>query len=104
WMPRPSAISRQEPRSSAVACARRGYQANGAAMVRPSASSTDKVSSLTATRVARAALRSTAEELMPTLQQPLPVRLDKAPDPVDLLPVEAVAAFEPDRVEPELGL
>src|SRR5262249_37084458 len=102
--PRPPAIRRQEFRSSPVAWARRGDQASGAAMVRPSASSTDRVSSLTATLVARAALRATAEELMPALQQPLPMRLHQTPDAIDFLPAEAVAAFEPDRVEPELGL
>src|SRR5260370_31528482 len=96
WMPRPPPISRQKPRSSAVACARRGYQASGAAIVRPSASSTDTVSSPTSTRVARASRASTAEELIPTLQQLFSVLLDQVANPVDFFPAEAVAALQPD--------
>src|SRR5262249_10514695 len=104
WMPRPPAISRQAARSSAVACAKRGYQASGAAMVRPSANSTDKVSSLTATPVAKAARLSAAEERMPTLQQLRLMLLDQLPDAIDFLAAEAVAALQPYRVEPELRL
>src|SRR6476646_9075853 len=102
WTPRPPPSSRQEPRSSAEPCASRGYQPNGAAMVRPSASSTDRVSSLTSTWVARASRVSTAEELMPALQQLLAMLLDQLADAVDLFPAEAVAALQPDGVEPEL--
>src|SRR5208282_1553812 len=101
--PRPPPISRQEPRSSAVACARRGYQASGAAMVRPSARSTDKVSSLTSTLVARASRGSTAEKLIPTLQQLLSVLLDQPADPVDFLPAETAATLQSHGIEPELG-
>src|SRR5262249_48845266 len=104
WMPRPPPISRHESRSSVVACARRGYQANGTAMVRPSASSTDRVSSLTATRVARASRASTAEEFIPALQQLLTVLLDQPADLVDVFPAEAPAALEPYGIEPKLRL
>src|SRR5262245_29819031 len=52
WIPWPPPINRQEVRSFAVPCTRRGYQASGTAMVRPSASSTDKVSAVTFTCVA----------------------------------------------------
>jgi hypothetical protein len=52
--------------------------------------------------VARAARHSTAEELIPALQQRLPVLLDQPPDPVDLLPAEPVAPLQPNGVEPEL--
>src|SRR5438128_12138815 len=93
-MPLPPPISRQEPRSSAVACARRGYQASGTAIVRPSASSTDRVSALTSTRVARASRASTVEEFMPTLQQLLPVLFDQLADPVDLFSAEPAAALQ----------
>jgi hypothetical protein len=102
--PRPPPISRQERRSSAVACARRGYQATGAAMVRPSASSTDKASSLTSTPVAMGTRGSTVEELIPTLQQLLSVLLAKPPDPVDFLPAEAAATLQAQGIEPELRL
>src|SRR5947208_2563746 len=101
WMPCPPAISRHEVRSSAVAWARRGYQASGAAIVRPSVSSTDRVSSLTATPVARAVRPSTAEEFMPALHQMLSVLLDQSPNAVDLLPAEAVTSFQPHGVKPE---
>src|SRR5947199_6955105 len=102
WMPRPPPSSRHDPRSSAEACASRGYQASGAAMVRPSASSTDRVSSLTSTCVARASRVSTAEELIPALQQLLTMLLDQLANPVDLFPAEAVAALQSNGVEPEL--
>src|SRR5438105_15920413 len=100
WMPRPPPSSRQDPRSSAEACARRGYQASGAAMVRPSANSTDTVSSLTATRTAKAASVSTAEEFIPTLQQLLLMLFDQLADLVDLLPAESATALQPDGVDP----
>src|SRR5213080_2132530 len=103
-MPRPPPIRCHEFLSAAVACASRGYQANGAAMVRPSASSTDRVSSLTTTRVARASRVSTTEELIPTLQKLLPVLVHQLLDAIDVLAAEATAAFEADGVEPELGL
>src|SRR5205085_12385526 len=103
-MPWPPAISRQDARSSALACARRGYHNTGTAMVRPSASSTVKVSSLTSTPVARAIRLLTAEELMPALQQVLLVLLDQFPDAVNLLAAEAVVALQADGVEPELRL
>src|SRR5437763_590673 len=92
-IPAPSPTSN----SSSVACARRGYQASGAAMVRPSASSTDSVSSPTSTRVARAIRPSTAEEFIPALQQLVQVLLDQSADPADHLPAEAVTALQPDR-------
>src|SRR6266545_2020870 len=84
WIPRPPPISRQEFRSSAVPCSRRGYQANGTAMERPSASSTDNVSALTSTPVANASRISTVEELIPALQQLLSMLLDQRPDLVIL--------------------
>src|SRR5437588_9516931 len=85
WMPRPPPSSRQDSRSSAEACASRGYQASGAEMVRPSASSTDRVSSLTSTWVASASRVSTTKELIPALQQLLPMLLDQLTDSVESL-------------------
>ena len=50
-----------------VPCSSRGYQASGAAIVRPSDNSTDSVSSLTSTSTASASRVSTVEELIPIL-------------------------------------
>src|SRR5262249_27536868 len=81
-----------------------GYQASGAAIVRPSASSIASVSSLTSTRVARATRGSTVEEPIPTLQQLLLMLLNQAPDPVNLPPAEAVAALQANGIKPEFRL
>src|SRR5262249_55542195 len=88
---------------STVACASRGYHPSGAAIVRPSANSTDSVSSLTSTPTARLAWVSTAEELMPPLQQLCLVLLDQHPYEVNLLAAESVAALQAHRIELELG-
>lgn len=74
--PCPPPMSRQELRSAAVACTRRGYHASGTAMVRPSVSPTVKVFSLTSTRLAKASRVSTVEALIPILQQLLSMLLD----------------------------
>src|SRR4051794_4348937 len=103
-MPRPPPIRRHSPRSAAVACSRRGDQDSGAAMERPSVNSTDRGSSPTSIRVAKASRASTLEELIPALQQLLPVFFDQCPDAVDVLPAEAAAALQPDGIEPELRL
>jgi hypothetical protein len=58
-------------------------------MVRPSAKSTDTVSWLTLTAVARTSRASTMKELIPTLQQLFPVLFDQIADPVNLIPAEA---------------
>src|SRR5437868_1376897 len=99
WMPRPPPSSRQDRRSAAVACASRGYQASGAVIVRPSANSADKVSSLTSTWVATASRVSTVEELIPALQQLLPMLLDQIANTVDLFGAEAAAALQSDGFE-----
>src|SRR5262249_37802265 len=51
-----------------------------------------------------AARRSIAEDLMPALQQRRLVLLDQLPDAVNFLAAETVAALQPHRIEPELGL
>jgi hypothetical protein len=73
-------------------------------MVRPSASSTDKVSSLTLTREARASRLSTVEELIPTLQEMLSVLLDQLVDLIDFLSAETRTLFQSHGIEPELRL
>src|SRR4051812_4308552 len=103
-MPLPSPSKRHELRSSAVACARRGYQASGTAMVRPSLRSTVSVSSVTATCVAKTVWVSTAEELIPTLLQLFAMLLDQLPKSVEILAPEAATAFQTDGTEPKLCL
>src|SRR5204862_7963571 len=99
WIPRPPPMSRQDWRSVAVACTSRGYHANGVAMVRPSTSSTDRVSSLTLTLVARASCISFLKELIPVLQQVLPMFLNQLPDAVNFLAAKAPAALQAHGVE-----
>src|SRR5436309_13724680 len=77
-MPCPLAIRRQWLRSSAVPWNSRGYQARGTEIIRPSESSTDRVSSVASTDNAVAVLGSTVEEFMPALQQLLLVLFDKS--------------------------
>src|SRR6266851_2349764 len=103
-MPWPPAIRRQDFLSLSVAWNRRGYQARGAAMLRPSANSTDSVSLLISTCVASGVGLSAVKELIPCLQEVPLVSLHQIADSVDLLPTEPMAAFDLDRVEPELRL
>src|SRR5262249_38003925 len=104
WMPRPPPSSRHSPCSLTEPCASRGYQASGAAMVRPSASSTERVSSPTSTWASRPWRSSTVEGFIPAVRYLLPMLLDQLVDAVDFFPAEAATALEPDRVEPEFRL
>ena len=72
WMPSPSPNSSHSARCSGDARRRRGNQASGAEMRRPSARTTVNSSSVTSTCRARG-LYSTAKELMPLLQKNLVV-------------------------------
>lgn len=71
-------------------------------MVRPSIRSTVSVSSVRATLCALGVSVSTAEVLIPALDQLGFVFVDAPPDPVKLIPAESAAALKPDRIEPEL--
>src|SRR5436309_8266454 len=71
-------------------------------MVRPSANSTDRVSSVTSTLWARAVRSSTTKELIPTPQQFPLMLFDQVPDAVDLFATETVGSFEPHGIEPKV--
>src|SRR5262249_41118208 len=88
--------------SSLVPCAKRGYQASGAAMVRPSDNSTDRVSSFNSMLTANASLASTAEELIPKLHQLFAMNLNQSMHYVNFPPTKAMTPFEPNRFEPKL--
>src|SRR6186713_2039835 len=102
-MPSPRAISCHLPRSFALAWSKRGYHAKGTEILRPSVSSTVKVSSVTATAVARGVVVSVTEVVIPGLQQLPPVLIDEAGDVAKLCPPKTAAAGEPYWIEPELG-
>lgn len=72
WMPKPSPAFCQLARWSGVACARRGYQASGTAMVRPSIRSTISRCSSQRTSSTRSSY-TLAKKVMPRLQQRLAV-------------------------------
>jgi hypothetical protein len=71
-------------------------------MVRPSSSATSSISSVTENETARGTRNSTAECVMPCLQQLILVLVHKRGNLGDFLGVKATAAREPDRIEPEL--
>jgi len=73
-------------------------------MVRPSASSTDRVSALTNTAVAKAIRLSSVEEFIPAPQQLLAVQLDQFSDAVDLRAGESAAPIQPGWIQPEFRL
>lgn len=72
-------------------------------MLRPSARSTINESSFTEPSVARRVCSSVAEMTMPLLYQAVLVGSHHAFNPAKLGCAESAAAFEPNRVEPELG-
>src|SRR5262245_32365219 len=102
-MPSPRAISCQLRRSAELAWSNRGYHAKGAEILRPSVNSTVKVSSVTATAVARGMVASVAEIAIPGLQQFRRVLVHEAGDVAKLCPPKTTTASEPYRIEPELG-
>src|SRR5579862_664882 len=71
-MPTPSPSNSQRLRWVSVAWRSRGNQARGTAILRPSTNETTRSSSVTSTAIARA-LASTTEELIPCLQEVLPL-------------------------------
>src|SRR3954468_4160377 len=101
-MPSPAPIKRQLVRSLGVPCKRRGYQARGAEIVRPSARSTVNASSVTAISSALTVPISRLEIFIPTSQQKLLVFFDQSLDPHDLTTAEALTVLESNRLQPEL--
>ena len=102
WMPSPSPNSSQSARCSGDARRRRGNQANGAEMRRPSARTTVNSSSVTSTCRARG-LYSTAKELMPLLQKNLFVIRYQPHKLAQLIRGKTTRRRQGNWLEPELG-
>ena len=102
-IPSPRATSCQLLRSPGLACSSRGYQSSGTDTVRPSLRSTVRVSSVTATPVARGVVASVAEVVIPGLKQLCRALVYEPADIANLGPPKSAAAGQPDRAEPELG-
>jgi hypothetical protein len=102
WIPSPPPIRRRLARSAGVPCAKRGNQASGTAIVRPSASSAIRASSLTLTLWASACLCSAPEVLIPLPQQINRVFRDQILDSSNLRPAEAATLLQADPVQPKL--
>src|SRR5437773_11128313 len=100
-MPSFSPIKRQLFRSSGVPCSRRGYQARGTEIVRPSFTSTARVSSVTITFWAFA---SAVKILIPTPQHVCSIFFNQSLDTVDLNSTKASAILQSYGFQPEFGL
>src|SRR6266480_3896494 len=81
WIPSPRPIRRHLDRSASDPLFSLGYHPNGTEIERPSLRRTVSVSSLIATSVARGAVTSFAEELIPRLHQLLTVTDDQLLNP-----------------------
>jgi hypothetical protein len=97
-------MKRQLAHSAGVPFSKRGNQASGTVIVRPSARSTARESSVTLTFCAVTSLRSVSEILMPCLQQQTCVVRNQPLDLSNLDPPEAAAILKANRIKPELGL
>src|ERR1019366_2791053 len=104
WIPSPPAMRRQLVRSAGVPCAKRGNHASGTVIVRPSASSATRASSLTLTLWASASLSSAPEVLIPSPQQESRVFRDQFFDDSNLPAAETTALLQADRLQPNLCL
>src|SRR6266540_606870 len=88
-------------RWAAVALNKRGYQASGTVIVRPSRRPTLKVSCVNFTSVTRSSAVS-AKMPMPSLQECRLMLSDQFLKPPQLLGCEAEVPCEADRLQPEL--
>src|SRR4029079_6705830 len=95
-MPSPRPMRRQFARSPALPFANRGYQAMGTAIERPSTRSTERVSSVTMTRSARAGQWSIGEVLITRSQQGGLVLPHQTQDTPEFGPTKAAALIEPN--------
>src|ERR1700687_2149796 len=100
-MPTPSPSSSQPLRWASVAWRSRGNQARGTTILRPSINETTSSSWVTSTAVARA-LASATEELIPCLQEVLPLFGHQALHGPQLGGRESAGGGESHRTEPEL--
>ena len=96
-------MKRQLAHSAGVPFSKRGNQASGTVIVRPSARSTARESSVTLTFSAATSLRSVSEIPMPCLRQQTCVVRNQLLDLSNLDPPKAAAILKANRIEPELG-
>lgn len=101
--PSPCPTRRQFFRSAGVPCCRRGYQARGTVSVRPSESSTTRLSSVTATDCAKTASASRTKVFIPTPPYFGNVFLDKPLNLVQLRAAKTGASFESYGIQPIFG-
>src|SRR5687768_9438897 len=101
WMPKPPPATRQFFRWAAVALNRRGYQASGTVMVRPSRKPTLMVSFRNFTSTTRSSAAS-AKMPMPSLQQFGPMFNHQFLNPPQLLRGETEVSCQSHRLQPEL--
>src|ERR1700692_3042901 len=99
-MPAPSPSSSQALRWASVAWRSRGNQASGTAILRPSVNETTSSSRVASTPIARA-LASTTEEVIPCLQEVLPLFGHQALHSCKLGGREAAGRGESHGTEPE---
>lgn len=90
-------------RSETVPCHRRGYQTSGRMMVRPSTRSTVNEFFLTDTFCALASWISLAKEVIPCLQELVPMLLHHSSNPSQLCPTKTSGSCQRNRVKPVLG-
>src|ERR1039457_1412446 len=96
-------MKRQLAHSAGVPFSKRGNQASGPVIVRPSARSTARESAVTLTSCAVTSLSSVSEILMPRLQQQTGVVRSQFLDLSNLDPPKAAAIFKANWIRPELG-
>ncbi len=102
WMPSPSPNSPQSARCSGDARKRRGKQANGAEMRRPSARTTVNSSSVTSTCGARG-LCSTAKEPMPLRQKNSRLSVTSRTSSRNSFAAKTARRRQRDWLKPKLG-
>src|SRR6516225_5395269 len=100
-MPKPPPATRQFLRCARVALNKRGYQANGTVMVRPSRRATLKVSLVNFTSTTRSSAAS-AKMPMPSLQELLLVLIDQPLNPPQLFGGRTKVARQANGLQPEL--
>ena len=102
WIPWPPPTNSQLSLSCRVAWTSLGYQTSGTEMVRPSASSAVRVSSVTVTSCAFGTITSVVEVIIPSLQKRSGVLFHCTLNPTYLRPPQSTTHFQSHRFQPEL--
>ena len=102
-IPEPDAKISQRDRSSLDEFSKRGYQETGMEIVRPSRSSTTRLSSSNDTAAAAGRDMSSAEELIPRLNNHCLMRFDNTPYFSKFRGAEPASVIQLGRADPVLG-